>query len=93
MRRECVARESSAAYILVGECVTKERYPEPEKPRQCPFCHGSGECFKCDGTGVRVVRTRRLRYRQTVTCENCEGTGKCQLCLSRSAPIGRGHAG
>lgn len=81
------------AYILGGEIVTTERYPEPEKPRLCPFCRGSGECFKCDGTGVRVIRTRRLHYKQTVTCTNCEGTGKCQLCRGRVAPTGSGRAG
>ncbi len=60
--------------------MTDDRRPESEKRGPCPFCQSSGKCFKCDGTGDRVIQTGLLHYKLTVTCSNCQGSGECQLC-------------
>ncbi len=46
----------------------------------CPFCTGTGHCYKCSGTGARVTQKRGLRSARSVECRVCEGSGKCQLC-------------
>ena len=46
----------------------------------CPFCKGSGECGKCLGQKTRIVESKWLRLRLTVSCYVCHGTGQCQLC-------------
>ena len=52
-----------------------------ERPRQiCPFCKGTGRCFKCDGNGVRYVATGPLKRRYAATCYACDGSANCQLC-------------
>ena len=51
---------------------TEEEHPSNQT---CPFCKGTGRCFKCDGQGVR-----RLKRKYAATCYACEGSGKCQLC-------------
>ncbi len=47
----------------------------PTDPPSCPFCHGTGFCHRCQGTGF--VRTRRSKQGE---CPECDGTGKCALC-------------
>ena len=41
----------------------------------CPFCLGSGLCYRCRGTGFH-----KKVWRQPRPCEECEGTGRCALC-------------
>lgn len=43
---------------------------------ECPECHGSHRCVKCNGTG-----TLRNQYVHTISsCQACNGTGVCQEC-------------
>lgn len=43
---------------------------------ECPECHGSHRCVKCNGTG-----TIRNNYNHTISsCPTCNGTGICQKC-------------
>lgn len=43
---------------------------------ECPECHGSHRCVKCNGTG-----TIRNQHTHTIsTCPTCNGTGVCQKC-------------
>lgn len=69
----------------------KQREPESRTPARCPFCHGSGKCFKCGGRGVRVVRIGRFLGSHTTVCRNCNGSGKCQLCRGKGTRLGE-HA-
>lgn len=59
---------------------------------ECPKCGGSGDCFKCDGTGVihhgaaeliASVVTFGAVGRGSEECSSCEGTGKCRKCQGR----------
>lgn len=51
---------------------------------ECPECHGSHRCVKCNGTG-----TIRNQHIHTIsTCPNCNGTGFCQTCY---VPIRQGN--
>ena len=52
----------------------------------CPWCHGSRNCAKCEGTGHRSVQTRILRLVHQTDCRACDGTGVCQLCKSLDSP-------
>ena len=54
--------------------------PSGPETSSCPFCHGSGRCAKCGGTGERLVKKGRLRVKRTVECVACRGTGECDLC-------------
>lgn len=43
---------------------------------ECPECHGSHRCVKCNGTG-----TIRNNHNHTISsCTTCSGTGICQKC-------------
>ena len=43
---------------------------------ECPECHGSHRCVKCNGTG-----TIRNSHNHTIdSCPTCNGTGICQKC-------------
>lgn len=43
---------------------------------ECPECHGSHRCVKCNGTG-----TIQNRHTHTIeACSTCNGTGICQKC-------------
>ena len=43
---------------------------------ECPDCHGSHRCVKCNGTG-----TIRNQHSHTISaCPTCNGTGVCQKC-------------
>lgn len=45
-------------------------------PGECPECHGSHRCVKCNGSGVlRDARTHTIS-----SCPTCNGTGECQKC-------------
>lgn len=46
----------------------------------CPFCDGSGQCAKCEGTGLRVIHKQWPLRDQEVQCRACEGSGICDLC-------------
>ena len=50
---------------------------------ECPECHGSHRCVKCNGTG-----TIRNQHIHTISaCPTCNGTGVCQTCY---VPIRQG---
>jgi len=42
---------------------------------RCPYCHGSGECARCDGTGINTALNA-----EAPECPDCGGTGECQQC-------------
>ena len=43
---------------------------------ECPECHGSHRCVKCNGTGIiRDANTHTIS-----SCPTCNGTGICQKC-------------
>ena len=43
---------------------------------ECPECHGSHRCVKCNGSGIlKNVHTHSMS-----TCPTCNGTGECQKC-------------
>jgi excinuclease UvrABC ATPase subunit len=46
----------------------------------CPFCDGSGECAKCDGTGLRTIHKHWPLRDVEVPCRACQGSGVCDLC-------------
>ena len=43
---------------------------------ECPECHGSHKCIKCNGSGViKDIHTHTIS-----SCRTCNGTGICQKC-------------
>jgi len=50
---------------------------------ECPECHGSYRCTKCNGTGT--IRNQHLHTIES--CQACIGTGICQTCY---VPIRQG---
>lgn len=43
---------------------------------ECPECHGSHQCNKCNGSGViKDIHTHTIS-----SCRTCNGTGVCQKC-------------
>lgn len=43
---------------------------------ECPECHGSHRCVKCNGTGII-----KNQHTHTISsCQACAGTGVCQRC-------------
>lgn len=43
---------------------------------ECPECHGSHKCIKCNGSGViKDIHTHTIS-----SCRSCNGTGICQKC-------------
>lgn len=52
---------------------------------ECPECHGSHKCIKCNGSGViKDIHTHTIS-----SCRACNGTGICQKCY---VPIREGSA-
>lgn len=47
------------------------------KPGECPECHGTLKCKKCNGQGVVYPHGRMWEYK---TCDACGGTGTCHTC-------------
>lgn len=43
---------------------------------ECPECHGSHRCVKCNGTGT----VRNIHAYTISSCVACNGTGTCQKC-------------
>ena len=55
----------------------------------CLFCHGSGKCEECNGTGINPHLSSSDN-----TCPHCSASGKCPECSgSGLSPIGRPHEG
>lgn len=53
-------------------------------PGECPECHGTHKCRKCNGQGM-IYPPRQIW--NATTCDNCGGTGICQTCdIPRRAP-------
>ncbi len=46
-------------------------------PGECPECHGSHKCRRCNGNGYVWPRGRMEEYTK---CPDCDGTGICQTC-------------
>lgn len=47
------------------------------KPGECPECHGTLKCKKCNGQGFIYPRGRMWEYK---TCDACGGAGTCHTC-------------
>lgn len=43
---------------------------------ECPECHGSHRCVKCNGSGT----IRNINLHTITSCPTCNGTGICQKC-------------
>ena len=56
------------------------------QPGPCPFCHGTGRCAMCGGTGTRMVHRHWPMRDRPHDCRACGGTGDCQLCHRRDVP-------
>lgn len=46
-------------------------------PGECPRCHGTHKCHKCNGEGFIYPNGRIENFKQ---CPECGGTGICQEC-------------
>lgn len=61
-------------------------------PGECPDCHGTKKCRKCNGQGFiyPVGHPEKIK-----TCDACRGTGTCQRCdiPIRKYPSGGGPTG
>lgn len=44
---------------------------------ECPECHGTKKCKKCNGQGFLYPPGRTWEFK---TCDACGGTGTCQRC-------------
>lgn len=54
-------------------------------PGECPECHGSHRCTKCNGSGIL-----RDQHTHSISgCPTCNGTGECQTCY---VPLRSGSA-
>lgn len=55
-------------------------------PGECPECHGTHKCRKCNGQGYRIPKNLELLLHpgpgQSVggQCDACGGTGSCMTC-------------
>lgn len=64
-------------------------------PGECPECHGTHKCRKCNGNGF-IYPPRHIENLQT--CSACGGTGTCRTCYipvrgyrPGGTPTGIGH--
>lgn len=48
------------------------------KPGECPECHGTLKCKKCNGQGFIYQQGIMMEYK---ACDACGGTGICQTCF------------
>lgn len=46
-------------------------------PGECPECHGTKRCRKCNGQGLVYPPGKTWEYKD---CDACGGTGVCQRC-------------
>lgn len=62
------------------------------KPGECPECHGTHKCRKCNGQGFISPPNRIWEMK---SCDACGGTGTCQKCdiPVRQYPSGGGPTG
>ena len=56
-------------------------------PGECPECHGTKKCRKCNGTGFVYPQGKMWEYQ---TCDSCGGTGICHTC---DIPVRQHHGG
>ena len=61
-----------------GKVIKKWELDLPEYgPGECPECHGTHKCRKCNGQGYIYPPGRTWEYKM---CDACGGTGTCQRC-------------
>jgi DnaJ-class molecular chaperone len=58
----------------------------------CPFCHGTGRCASCSGTGLKTIRRGMFNVKRQIPCRACEGFRDCQLCHGRGWVSAESHA-
>ena len=52
-------------------------------PGECPECHGTHKCRKCNGQGYLFPKHSDEIYTK---CPDCDGTGVCQTCYVPKRP-------
>ena len=45
----------------------------------CRLCQGTGDCHRCEGTGMRL-RKNWFGLKRVIKCGNCRGSGQCEMC-------------
>jgi len=55
-----------------------------EEQIQCMYCQGDGKCPTCEGDGYLIAEQNVPPYEYHVMCEDCVGTGACQVCGVRA---------
>lgn len=59
----------------------------------CGYCSREGICPHCDGEGLITALQNTLPHEYLISCEECNGTGRCPMCgesaiISKPTPKG-----